>query len=104
MRFWQTHSTGSDETAPYDVTDYKAINADDFAREVITSQPHEWGDINIIGFGKVEYRNGELLGEIPESWKYLTVVSVKSSGGWSNMDYNVRVSPSLDYYKLYQKK
>ena len=99
MKFWQTHATGSDETVPYDVTDYKAINADDFAREVITSQPHEWGDIKVSGFGKVEYRNGELLGEIPESWKYLTVVSVKSAGGWSRMDYHVRVNISPEYYK-----
>ena len=83
MKFWQTHSTGSDETAPYDVTEYKAIIAEDFVHEVLTSQPHDWGKIYVNGFGKVEYRSGELLGEIPESWKYLTVVSVKSSGGGS---------------------
>ena len=103
MRFWQTHATGSDETAPYDVTEYKAITAEDFVHEVLISQPHDWGKIHVNGFGRVEYRSGELLTEIPQKWRYLTVVSVKSAGGWSNMDYHVRVNIFPEYYKQYLK-
>ncbi len=103
MKFWYTHGPGSDGTAAYDVTEYKAITAKEFAHEVITTEPNEWGRIEVDGFGSVKYRDGELLTEIPASWEYLTVVSVKSAGGWSSMDYFLKVNPRIDYYKLYQK-
>lgn len=99
----QTHSTGSDETAPYAVYDYKAITANDFVGEVLKENPSEWGYINVNGFGRVEYKHGELLGDIPESWQHLTVVKVSAAGGWSRMDYQIQVNPKTDYYKLYQK-
>lgn len=103
MKFWQTHGPGSDGTAAYDVTEYKAITAKEFAHEVITKQPNECVRIEVDGFGSVEYRNGELLTEIPASWENLTVVSVKSAAGRSSMDYHVMVNPGIDFYKLCQK-
>lgn len=103
MRRIQTGRTGSDETAPYSVYDYKAVTASDFVSEVLEAEPNEWGRIEVMGFGSVEYKDSKLLSEIPESWKYLTVVKVTGSGGWSSMDYRIQVNPRVDYYKVYQK-
>ena len=60
--------------------------------EVLISEPNEWGYISVPGRGRVEYRDGKLLDEIPENWKDLTVVSVKGSGGWSRFDYILKVT------------
>ena len=92
MRRNQTGRTGGDETAPFDVYDYKAITAEDFVNEVLISEPYEWGYISVMGSGRVEYRDGKLLSPIPENWKGLTVVSVKGSGGWSRFDYDLKVT------------
>ena len=43
MRFIQTHATGSDETAPYDVKDFP-VTVKEFIDEVLTR--NEWGNIN----------------------------------------------------------
>ena len=91
MKRNQTGRTGGDETAPFDVYDYKAITAEEFVHEVLISEPHEWGYIN-AGGRRVEYRDGKLLDEIPENWKDLTVVSVKGSGGLSRFDYILKVT------------
>lgn len=103
MRRIVTGRTGGDDTAPYSIYDYKAITASDFVNEVLREEPDEWGRIEVLGFGSVKYRGGKLLSEVPESWKYLTVVKVTGSGGWSSMDYRIRVNPKVDYYRLYQK-
>ena len=92
MRRNQVGRTGGDETAPFDVYDYKAITAEEFVHEVLISEPHEWGYISVWGKGRVEYRHGELVSPIPENWKDLTVVSVKGSGGWSRFDYDLKVT------------
>ena len=103
MRLLQKGRIGSDETAPYAVYDYKAITANEFVSEVLREFPNEWGYIEVNGFGRVEYRDGELVGEIPERWGYLTVVKVDASGGWSRMDYRIQVNPKVDYYRQYLK-
>ena len=103
MRLVQTGSIRGDETAPYVVYDYKAITASDFVSEVLREFQNDWGYIEVNGFGRVEYRYGELLGEIPERWGHLTVVKVDASGGWSRIDYRIQVNPKVDYYRLYQK-
>lgn len=103
MKFYQTHPTLSDETAPYHVTDYEATNAADFVSEVLTENPNEWGYIRVEGFGEIEYQDGKVLGKIPEKWKQIPIGDVNSSGGWSRMDYKVSIKISPEYYKLYQK-
>ena len=92
MRFIQTHATGSDETAPYDVKDFPAT-VKEFIDEVLTR--NEWGNIKIDGLrDKIEYKGSKLLNEIPHEWLERTIVEVKAAGGWSCMDYLVKVKPT----------
>ena len=103
MRRIVTGRTGGDDMAPYSIYDYKAITVSDFVTEVLAEEPNEWGRIEVDGFGSIKYRDGKLLSEIPESWKHLTVVKLTGYGGWSCMDYRIKVNPKVDYYRLYQK-
>lgn len=91
MTLIQVGRTGSDETAPFSVMDYKAKTIVEFINEVLKERPHEWGffQAKTIG-GRVEYRDGELLDKIPDSWQYVEPESVEASGGWSRMDYLIK--------------
>ena len=81
--------TGRDETAPYDVFDYpKKVN--DFIQEVL-KRINEWGDIEIQGYGSIEYKYGKPLTNIPKLWDNLIISNVKASGGWSYMCYYISV-------------
>ena len=98
MRFIQTHSMGSDCTAPYDVVDYQAKTVVEFINEMLQQCKSEWGDIDVWVDtrplpGRVDYKRGELLGEIPDDWQYKEVVKVIAAGGWGNMDYRIYVKP-----------
>ena len=106
MRFIQTHSMGSDCTAPYDVVDYQAKTVVEFINEMLQQCKREWGSIRVWVKGlpiigkdhplsqtHIKYKNGELLGEIPEEWQYKEVVKVIAAGGWGNMDYRIYVKP-----------
>ena len=96
MRFIQTHSTGSDETAPYDIVDYEAKTVEEFVPEMLNQCKHSWGEINIMGFGRVEYADGALLKKFPDEWKNLKITKVQGAGGWGCMDYHIFVSPLLE--------
>ena len=88
MRFVQTHSTGSDETAPYDVFDFKT-NVKEFVDEVL-SRKGDWGKIDFIGYGRpIEYKFGKIIGEIPEYVLKREIEKVDAVGGWSYMSYRV---------------
>ena len=98
MRFIQTHSMGSDCTAPYDVVDYQAKTIVEFINEMLQQCKSEWGDIEVWSDkrplpGRVDYKRGELLQEIPDDWQYKEVVKVISAGGWGRMDYRIYVKP-----------
>ena len=103
MRFTQTGRTGSDCTAPYEVTDYESKTAADFIMEVIRQYPNEWGCFEVSGgdgtpcfpYKRVKYKHGELLDEIPEQWKRTEIKKVTASGGWSSMDY--LIFPKIKY-------
>ena len=95
MRFIQTHSTGSDETAPYDIVDYEAKFVGEFVPEMLNQCKHSWGKISIMGFGRVEYADGTLLKKFPDEWKNLKITKVQCAGGWGRMDYRIFVSPLL---------
>ena len=47
MRFIQTHSMGSDCTAPYDVEDYKAKTVREFIDELLKERRNEFGEIEV---------------------------------------------------------
>ena len=85
MKFTQTHAVGSDETAPYDVSEYPA-KVTDFVDEVL-KHTQEWGCIEVRRYGRVNYKHGKLIDNIPPAWKHLTIRNVKAAGGWSLMDY-----------------
>ena len=96
MRFIQTHSMGSDCTAPYDVVDYQAKTVVEFINEMLQQCKSEWGNIDVWAEkrplpGRVDYKRGELLQEIPDEWQYKEVVKVIAAGGWGNMDYRIYV-------------
>ena len=96
MRFIQTHSMGSDCTAPYDIVDYQAKTVVEFINEMLQQCKSEWGDIEVWAEttplpGRVDYKRGELLQEIPDDWQYKEVVKVIAAGGWSRMDYRIYV-------------
>ena len=96
MRFIQTHSMGSDCTAPYDVVDYQAKTVVEFINEMLQQCKSDWGDIDVWVDnrplpGCVDYKRGELLGEIPDAWQYKEVTKVIAAGGWGRMDYRIYV-------------
>jgi hypothetical protein len=90
MRFIQTHSMGSDCTAPYDVKDYKAKTVQEFIQEMLKERPNEWGKIQVkmmFGGGFCTYRNGRLLSDLRPEFLDIEIQEVKSAGGWGCMDY-----------------
>lgn len=90
MRFIQTHSMGSDCTAPYDVEDYKAKTVREFIPEMLKERPNEWGKIQVKMMfcgGFCTYRNGILLSDLRPEFLDLEIQEVKSAGGWGCMDY-----------------
>lgn len=97
MRFIQTHSMGSDCTAPYDIVDYQAKTAVEFINEMLQQCKSGWGDIEVwannkpLDYKHINYKRGELLEEIPDAWQYKEVTKVIASGGWGNMDYRIYV-------------
>ena len=98
MRFIQTHGMGSDCTAPYDVVDYQAKTVVEFINEMTQQIKREFGHIDVWAGNRplpkrVEYKQGELLQEIPDEWQYKEVVKVIASGGWGRMDYRIYVKP-----------
>lgn len=103
LKFIQTHATGSDCTAPYDVILDKPYTVGEFINEVLTTRPNEWGEFIVRHKGsdyfgtmaRAEYRYGEMKNrhgiktEIPEEFALLPIKEVKAAGGWSAMDYNL---------------
>ena len=97
MRFIQTHSMGSDCTAPYDIVDYQAKTAVEFINEMLQQCKSEWGDIEVwagnnpLDYKCINYKRGELLDEIPDAWQYKEVTKVFAAGGWGRIDYRIYV-------------
>ena len=97
MRFIQTHSMGSDCTAPYDIVDYQAKTAVEFINEMLQQCKSEWGDIEVwadnkpLDHKRIKYDRGKLLDEFPDTWKYKEVTKVIAAGGWGKMDYRIYV-------------
>ena len=106
MRHIQTHTTGSDCTAPFDVVEYKAKTAREFVDEILSDSFGNWGKITVdskqvgiqfMGDGspksyvpsRVEYKDKSCLNEIPDEWSKIKIKEVKASGGWGCMDYHI---------------
>ena len=57
--FRQTACTGGDETAPYDVFLTQECTVEEFVTSVLGR--NEWGNINIKGCGRIEYRRDKII-------------------------------------------
>lgn len=94
----QLKPEGSDCTAPYKVKFYQPCTVKEFIDEVLRDK-REWGTIYIakdantfLGSTSCEYKCGELKTTLPEEYLSLTIISAKSTGGWSLMDYSLWVN------------
>lgn len=86
MKTEQISKTFSDETAAYNVCDYKATTIGEFVDEVLKESQSDWGYIKVGEF-KSEYRYGKLLSELPKHILSQSILNVRGYGGWSRMDY-----------------
>ena len=105
LKFIQTHHTGGDCTAPYDVLLDKPYTVGEFINEVLTTRSNEWGEFIVrrkgsgyfdrmasaeYRYGKMKNRNGENTA-IPVELISMPIMEIKAAGGWSAMDYNLIV-------------
>lgn len=90
ISFKQLRPAGGDCCAPYKVL----LNRECTLRELvdcILKNEREWGSVR-IGDRKAEYRYGRILSnEFSESELESTIATVRAGGGWSFMDYVVRL-------------
>ena len=90
LKFIQTHPTGSDETAPYDVILDKECTVREFIDAVL--KRNEWGRIKIKNGSCIEYRRNEVISnDMTENDMACVINKVRASGGWSNMDYYLEI-------------
>lgn len=97
IAFKQTHPTGSDCTAPYDVTTDVPYTVERFANETV-GKGDQWGKFRIYDIKtkqgvecEFKYR-GEWITPIPPEYLNRQIAgTVKASGGWGNMDYYLKV-------------
>lgn len=92
LNFIQTHSVGGDCTAPYNVEISREISVKEFVEYILTKCKGEWGYIDIENEQiRCEYRYGKLLNEMPNYVLNKRISSIKSVGGWSRMDYYIKI-------------
>lgn len=88
----------SDETSIYSVVMNKEMTVSDLIDYAI-SQNDEWGFISIIGDNglfkpicRLEYRWGKIVSDtIPDETKGAKIKDIGAYGGWSRMDYDIRI-------------
>ena len=83
LKFIQTHPTGSDCTASYDVILDKPYTVGDFINAVLTTRSNEWGSFHLTYYTRMDYRDGKPMS--------MRIKEVKASGGWSAMDYYIKL-------------
>ncbi len=96
MEFRQIGKTSGDETTPYEVTKYKSQKVLELVDEILQERPKEWGYISVgegwfFDIPHCEYKYGKLLNVLPADVLSKRVVSVSAYGGWSRMDYYIKV-------------
>ena len=86
-----------DETFDYIVTHSTAKTVGEFVQEVLRERADEWGEFIFGGnYSGYKYRHGVLLNPLPDEVTNKKIVSIKSNGGWSVMDYTIYTP---DYYQ-----
>lgn len=99
MKFIQIHPTSRDCTTLYDVELSRPYTIKEFVDEVLSARPDEWGCFHILRNGdtlfsttaKCEYRYGKMLNQIPDTFLSRQILKVKAIGGYSAMDYYIRI-------------
>lgn len=94
ISFKQLRPAGGDCCAPYEVL----LNRECTLRELvdcILQNDREWGFVRIgscFDGNELEYRYGKILSsEFTDAEWQSTIETVRSDGGWSRMDYGVRL-------------
>lgn len=88
--FTLTHKAGpfGDETSLYELVLTKPITVDEFLDYILKELSNEWGYVD-VGHNRVEYRYGKIIsGHLPLQD---TVIGGTADGGWTRMDYNLKV-------------
>ena len=98
IKLTQNTPTGGDCTAGYAVTLDKEYTVEELINEVLTY--NEWGYIGIYNEGQAwfergtpncEYRQDKLVTEMQPEALHRKIKSVTASGGWSRMDYVIKL-------------
>ncbi len=105
LKFKKTHSTGSDETAPYDVILDRECTVREFIDAVLLR--NEWGKIEIRNsFRCVKFNSGMKVPITPcieyckndvtstnmtDDDMACVINKIRASGGWSNMNYYLEI-------------
>lgn len=96
FRLIQSGPVGADSTAKYEVILDKEYTVRTFIKEVRTRK-EEWGYIGIdngiavFGAPFCEYSHGKLLSRMQKEVLDKTVISVKADGGYTRMDYLLKI-------------
>lgn len=102
---------GSDCTAPYNVRLNREYTVAEFIEDALSSWDlGTWGNIRVIYDRAMSdrgpacnYRNGCLLSTIPAEWLAMKVISGVAVGGWSCMDYVIKVDNPYTRGMAYDK-
>lgn len=92
----QSGPTCGDCTASYDVFLHQDYTLQKFMDDVVSQYPDEWGNFCITdkdGLSiDIEYSHGIINKGYPDCLIKCPVISVNASGGWSKMDYNIKIT------------
>ena len=98
FKFIHTNGPYSDCMSDYDIELDKSYTVGEFIETVLKEKPKEWGYIGIYKKGKIfgdpvcEYRYEKLITEpLPEEFLIQDIKEIKASGGWSRMDYLIKL-------------
>lgn len=91
-----------DCTAPYNIILDKEYDVREFVDTVLNNREKEWGYIGmykesgsfenrVFGSPNCEYKWGKLLSFLPDDILDKKVLSVSADGGWSRMDYILKI-------------
>lgn len=85
-----------DCTSVYDVEFPQDITVAEFIQLVVDENPHEWGSFS-LGWKQPTvacYSHGSITyTEAYDTYKLAKIASVSSNGGWSLMDYSLKLVP-----------
>lgn len=88
-----------DATSNYKVVFDQECTVREFFKAIL-KKGNEWGVIDIridqaenhpYMMGSCDYSHDKLSGNIPKDWLDRTIDSATASGGWSRMDYNIKL-------------